>query len=58
MSSSLIQAKGKDNNPGTVTPFRRNQPGTQPDYLYPAYRATRLRAPSQPLILLPHTLRR
>src|SRR5579872_4605139 len=63
MSSSLIQAndrdrhKDKDKNPRrTFAPFRRHEPGTQPDYLYPAYRATRLRAPSQPLIFLPHTL--
>src|ERR1700684_3111765 len=41
---------------GTIVPIRRHEPGTQPDYLYPAYRATRLRAPSQPLIFLPHTL--
>jgi protocatechuate 3,4-dioxygenase beta subunit len=27
-----------------------------PPYLYPEYVATRLRAPSQPLVLLPHTL--
>jgi protocatechuate 3,4-dioxygenase, beta subunit len=39
-----------------VSGFRRDEPGTQPDSLYPDYRATRLRAPSQPLILLPHTL--
>jgi protocatechuate 3,4-dioxygenase beta subunit len=38
-----------------VSGFRRHEPGTQPDYLYPAYRATRLRSPSQPLIFLPHT---
>jgi hypothetical protein len=54
MSSSLIPGKAKDPR-HTVTAFRRHQPGTQPDYLYPAYRATRLRAPSQPLIFLPHT---
>jgi protocatechuate 3,4-dioxygenase, beta subunit len=36
--------------------FRRHEPGTQPDSLYPDYRATRTRAPSYPLILLPHTL--
>jgi protocatechuate 3,4-dioxygenase, beta subunit len=28
----------------------------QPPYLFPDYRATRLRAPSKPLTLLPHTL--
>jgi protocatechuate 3,4-dioxygenase, beta subunit len=55
MSSSLIQSKS--NNPNEfVAPFRRHEAGTQPDYSYPAYRATRLRAPSQPLIFLQHTL--
>src|ERR1700678_1739364 len=39
-----------------IATFRRHERGTQPDYFYPAYRATRLRAPSQPLIILPHTL--
>jgi protocatechuate 3,4-dioxygenase beta subunit len=54
MSSSLIP--GKANRPqDAVTAYRRHEPGTQPDYLYPAYRATTLRAPSQPLIFLPHT---
>jgi protocatechuate 3,4-dioxygenase beta subunit len=32
------------------------KPKTQPDYFYPAYVATRTRAPSKPLIVLPHTL--
>ena len=27
-----------------------------PPYLHPEYVATRLRSPSQPLVLLPHTL--
>lgn len=36
--------------------FRRPEPGTQPPYLHPAYASTRKRAPSQPLIFLPHTL--
>jgi protocatechuate 3,4-dioxygenase beta subunit len=36
--------------------FRRPAPGTQPEYLYPAYGSTVKRAPSQPLVLLPHTL--
>jgi protocatechuate 3,4-dioxygenase, beta subunit len=30
--------------------------GSDPPYLYPDYRSTRLRAPSRPLLLLPHTL--
>jgi protocatechuate 3,4-dioxygenase, beta subunit len=39
-----------------ISAFRRDEPGTQPYSFYSDYRATRLRAPSQPLILLPHTL--
>ena len=39
-----------------VRGYRRTEPGTQPEYFYPPYRATALRAPRQPLILLPHTL--
>lgn len=39
-----------------VTPYRRHEPGVQPDYLYEPYRATILRAPSKPLVLHPHTL--
>ena len=31
-------------------------PGTQPEYLHEGYRSTLRRAPSQPLIRLPHTL--
>jgi protocatechuate 3,4-dioxygenase beta subunit len=51
-----INQSGKVNIPSMrVSGFRWDEPGTQPDSLYPDYRATRLRAPSQPLILLPHT---
>ena len=39
-----------------VVPYRRNQPGEQPEHLYPGYESTRLRAPKRPLIILPHTL--
>ncbi|MGH9724632.1 MAG: protocatechuate 3,4-dioxygenase subunit beta [Candidatus Acidiferrales bacterium] len=39
-----------------IPEFRRPAPGTQPEYLYPAYASTRKRAPSQPLIFLPQTL--
>lgn len=39
-----------------VPGYRRFWFGTQPDYLYPAYRSTIQRAPKRPLILLPHTL--
>src|SRR5580704_15396187 len=43
-------------SPARIAGFRRHEPGTQPDSFHPDYRATRLRAPSQPLIVLPHSL--
>src|SRR5215212_6255978 len=33
-----------------------NEAGADPPYLFPDYRSTALRAPSKPLLLLPHTL--
>jgi len=36
--------------------YPRTKPGSQPEYLYAGYRSTIRRAPSQPLIQLPHTL--
>jgi protocatechuate 3,4-dioxygenase beta subunit len=39
-----------------VPGYRRPSPGTQPDYLHPPYVSSRLRAPTKPLVLLPHTL--
>jgi protocatechuate 3,4-dioxygenase beta subunit len=36
--------------------YRRPAPTDQPPYLHPPYRSTVRRAPSQPLIFLPHTL--
>lgn len=36
--------------------FTKVEKGTQPEYLHPAYRSSVKRAPTQPLILLPHTL--
>jgi protocatechuate 3,4-dioxygenase, beta subunit len=52
-----INQSGEMNVPSLrVSGFRREQPGTQPDSFYPDYRATRQRAPSQPLIFLPHTI--
>ena len=39
-----------------LAPYRRPPPGTQPEYLCEAYASTRKRSPSQPLILVPHTL--
>ena len=39
-----------------VIPYRRHDAASQPTSLYPAYRGTVLRAPRQPLVVLPHTL--
>jgi len=36
--------------------FDRVRPGTQPEYLHSPYRSSIKRAPTQPLILLPHTI--
>jgi protocatechuate 3,4-dioxygenase beta subunit len=36
--------------------YRRPYRGTQPDYLFTPYASTVKRAPSQPLVVLPHTL--
>lgn len=41
---------------GDVLGYRRPVPGTQPNYLHPPYRSSLRRAPSKPLVLLPHTL--
>lgn len=39
-----------------LTGYRRPQENTQPEYLYPPYTSTPKRAPTRPLVLLPHTL--
>ena len=39
-----------------VAGYRRPHKGTQPEYLHPAYVSTRKRAPTKPLVVLPHTL--
>jgi protocatechuate 3,4-dioxygenase, beta subunit len=36
--------------------YRRVDPGTQPNHLHPAYVSSVKRAPSKPLVYLPHTL--
>jgi protocatechuate 3,4-dioxygenase beta subunit len=40
----------------TIPSYRRPYVNTQPDYAYAPYRSTAKRAPTQPLVLLPHTL--
>ena len=49
-------SKIQNANGTLVMPYRRSQPGSQPELLYEPYRATIRRAPTKPLILLPHTL--
>ncbi len=39
-----------------IAPYRRYCPGTQPDHLHPPYVSSIKRAPSKPLVYLPHTL--
>jgi protocatechuate 3,4-dioxygenase, beta subunit len=39
-----------------MKPYGRPQANTQPEYLFPKYASTVKRAPSQPLVVLPHTL--
>jgi protocatechuate 3,4-dioxygenase beta subunit len=39
-----------------VVGYRRNQPGTQPAYLHPAYASSVKRSPTRKLVLVPHTL--
>ncbi|HUL33513.1 MAG TPA: protocatechuate 3,4-dioxygenase subunit beta [Candidatus Eisenbacteria bacterium] len=40
----------------TLAGYRRPEPGTQPNHLHPPYVSSIKRAPSQPLVYLPHTL--
>ena len=40
----------------SVREYPRPTAGTQPNYLHPAYKSSIKRAPSKPLVLLPHTL--
>lgn len=39
-----------------VRPYRRALPGTQPEYLHPAYTSTAKRSPTRPLVRMPQTL--
>ena len=42
--------------PAQIVGYRRPAPGTQPNYLHPPYVASIKRAPTKPLIRIPHTL--
>lgn len=39
-----------------IVPYRRPRPGSEPPYLHPPYASSVRRAPTRPLVLLPHTL--
>ena len=41
---------------GETRPYRRLSPGVHPPLDYPDYRATALRHPKEPLVVVPHTL--
>lgn len=46
----------KTNVRAQLAGYRRPQPGTQPEYLHPAYASSVKRAPSKSLVHLPHTI--
>jgi protocatechuate 3,4-dioxygenase beta subunit len=46
----------EENNDLLKFAYRRMLPGTQPEYWHPAYASTQKRAPTRPLVVVPHTL--
>ena len=56
MAKRITQSGEAELSERQIRGFRRAEAGTQPDSFYPGYRSTMLRSPSQPLILLPHSL--
>jgi protocatechuate 3,4-dioxygenase beta subunit len=46
----------ESNDMARFSGYRRPSPGTQPDYLHPTYVSSIKRAPSKPLVYLPHTI--
>jgi protocatechuate 3,4-dioxygenase beta subunit len=46
----------EDTHPILAAGYLRPPPGTQPGYLWPPYASTVRRAPTRPLVILPHTL--
>jgi len=55
-AASQQARSGMKEKTGSVAPYRRPFPGTQPPHLHPPYVSSLKRAPLQPLIYLPHTL--
>lgn len=56
MSSQRATHGSASTTTPSVLPYRRPIPGTQPNHLHAPYASSIKRAPSQPLIYLPHTL--
>jgi protocatechuate 3,4-dioxygenase, beta subunit len=52
----MTRQRGEIEQIGKANFYRRLDPQSQPPTLYPPYRSSVLRAPRQPLIVLPHTL--
>jgi protocatechuate 3,4-dioxygenase, beta subunit len=52
----MMWQRGKIEQVSKADSYRRLDPQGQPPTLYPPYRSSVLRAPRQPLIVLPHTL--
>lgn len=55
-ASSNNSAQAPDGESCDIAGYHRPAKGAQPEYLHPAYASTRKRAPTRPLVLLPHTL--
>src|SRR5271170_3746903 len=47
---------GEERSMSKLPGYRRALAGTQPEYLHATYKSSLKRAPSQPLVYLPHTL--
>jgi protocatechuate 3,4-dioxygenase, beta subunit len=47
---------GEESSMSKLLGYRRALAGTQPEYLHPTYKSSLKRAPSRPLVYLPHTL--
>jgi protocatechuate 3,4-dioxygenase beta subunit len=52
----MVRQRGEVEQVSRVDSYRRHDAQSQPPTLYPPYRSSILRAPRQPLIVLPHTL--
>jgi protocatechuate 3,4-dioxygenase, beta subunit len=51
-----FDAKSGSTPANALGAYHRPDPRTQPNYLHPPYRSSKLRSPKQPLVYLPHTI--